>query len=626
MSRLAVLTRQYVTRFGASLYAADFLRDLAGAVARLGLADDPADYKLLSSALAALPPDDRRAFLLNFAKSGLVSGRFAAAASAATEALESSKADSPEAMRARLYLAASRLFSDAYDAALADLRALTAAKLDRADLSLLAAARRVAAELRVIPDQSVFNTENAAALPDADKSKPSGPELTIAQAQDALQRTSSLAPPTQIGVYAMTAPAAAPASGPIAPAVARPSSATSSRPVRLRGRAQLASRRGGESGRPSSGRGTAGSLERNGAGRALGWTDGSSFAAQRQRALVGFAIRLAGRLDDERTPASRGQFAFARLACDESPEIREQRRLPCRRRQSGDRRATGRRTRVPLRRRHFRRNDCEPDARDQHAIRAGRRFRRRPCGPIRSQRRTRPDRRLFAGRASGESLGRRRSADRNRRVPDGGRRSLGRASNTSRGRHAGGRARSRAQRTKGRGLRASACRPGRDLRGSPRASGIKRQGGRRSASRSGYLRRAASSANRPVRRAAVGAFRRRGGVPIRWLDLQRPTRRRRAPRERARPWLRALDSADPRDRCRSFARRPRGCLDDDATRRRQALRRHPRRELSHPRHNRRRARRDRRSHGGDRPAAQLARLQADRRQHRWECEWKRVFR
>ena len=45
MSRLAVLTRQYVSRFGASLYATDFLRDLAGAVARLGLADDPANYK-----------------------------------------------------------------------------------------------------------------------------------------------------------------------------------------------------------------------------------------------------------------------------------------------------------------------------------------------------------------------------------------------------------------------------------------------------------------------------------------------------------------------------------------------------------------------------------------------------
>jgi len=101
-------------------------------------------------------------------------------------------------MRARLYLAASRLFSDAYDAALADLRALSAAKLDRADASLLATARRVAAEVRVVPDLNVFNTQNAAALPDADKSKPSGPTLTIAQAQDALQRTSSLVPPTQI--------------------------------------------------------------------------------------------------------------------------------------------------------------------------------------------------------------------------------------------------------------------------------------------------------------------------------------------------------------------------------------------------------------------------------------------
>ena len=194
MSRLAVLTRQYVSRFAASLYAPDFLRDLAGAIARLGLADDPADYKLLSSAVAQLPPDGRREFLLNFAKSGLVSARFAAAASAATEALEASKADSPEAMRARLYLATSRLFSDAYDAAIADLKTLSASQLDRADASLLAAARKVAAELRIVPDQSVFNTENAVALPDADKEKPSGAALTIAQAQEALQRTSSLAP------------------------------------------------------------------------------------------------------------------------------------------------------------------------------------------------------------------------------------------------------------------------------------------------------------------------------------------------------------------------------------------------------------------------------------------------
>lgn len=192
-SRAALLIRQYVTRFGSSLYAPDFLRDLAGAVARLGLADDPADYKLFSGAAAALPPDGRRAFLLDMARSALISAKFEAAAAAATEALEGSPADSPEATRGHLYLAASRLFSEAYDAALANLQTLSASKLGRNDLGLLAAARRAAAELRIAPDLSIFNTRNAAALPDPDKEKPSGPAVTIAKAEEALQRTASLA-------------------------------------------------------------------------------------------------------------------------------------------------------------------------------------------------------------------------------------------------------------------------------------------------------------------------------------------------------------------------------------------------------------------------------------------------
>ena len=199
VDRLAMLTRQYVTRFAASLYAADFLRDLADAVVRLGLADDPANYKLIASAVASLPADDRRAFLLNLARSGIVNARFAVAASAATEALESSKTDSLETMRARLYLAAGRLFSDGYDAALADLRTVSESKLNRSDANLLGAARRVAMQLRAAPDVSVFNTENAAALTDAGKEKPSGAALTIARAQAALQRTSSLVSPTQTG-------------------------------------------------------------------------------------------------------------------------------------------------------------------------------------------------------------------------------------------------------------------------------------------------------------------------------------------------------------------------------------------------------------------------------------------
>jgi chemotaxis protein MotC len=81
VGRAAMLTRQYATRFAASLYAADFFRDLAVAIARFGLADDPGDYRLVSRAVASLPPDRRRDFLLTLAKSAVVNARFDAAAS-----------------------------------------------------------------------------------------------------------------------------------------------------------------------------------------------------------------------------------------------------------------------------------------------------------------------------------------------------------------------------------------------------------------------------------------------------------------------------------------------------------------------------------------------------------------
>ncbi len=191
--RVAMLTRQYSTRFAASLYAADFFRELAGAIARLGLADDPANYQLLSNAAAALPPDGRQDFLLALAKSAVIYARFDAAAGAATEALRGARADTPEAARARLYLAVSQIFSDRYEAATADLQSLAASKLDRTDANLLAAARRVAAELRIAPDAPVVNAQEPSPG-DGDKDKADGPALTIKRAQDALKRTSALAP------------------------------------------------------------------------------------------------------------------------------------------------------------------------------------------------------------------------------------------------------------------------------------------------------------------------------------------------------------------------------------------------------------------------------------------------
>ena len=74
-------------------------------------------------------------------------------------------------MRARLYLAASRLFSDAYDAAVVDLRTLSASKLDRADAILLAVARRAGMELRLAPDAAVVNAQGE---PGADEGAAAG--------------------------------------------------------------------------------------------------------------------------------------------------------------------------------------------------------------------------------------------------------------------------------------------------------------------------------------------------------------------------------------------------------------------------------------------------------------------
>jgi hypothetical protein len=181
-----MLTRQYASRFGASLYAADFFRDLARLIAQFGLADDPANYQLLSGAAASLPPDGRRDFLLTLAKTAIVNARFDAASAAAAEALKSASPDSVDDARARLYLDAGRLTSDGYDAARADLQAIPAAKLDRADAGLRASVRSVAAQLRTTPSAGAVEAQSAQP---GEGDKASGAAQTIGLAEAALKRT-----------------------------------------------------------------------------------------------------------------------------------------------------------------------------------------------------------------------------------------------------------------------------------------------------------------------------------------------------------------------------------------------------------------------------------------------------
>ena len=189
--RMALLTRQYSTRFAASLYAPDFFHDLGEAIGRLGLADEQANYRLLSSAMATLPPDERREFLLTIARAAVIDARFEAASAAASDALRGAAPDSGDAARARLYRDAGRIFSDGYDAAFADLQGLAASRLDRSDAALLSSVRKVAAELQIATDAGAAYSQDASAN-NGGKGKDDGPTLTMERAQEALDRTLSL--------------------------------------------------------------------------------------------------------------------------------------------------------------------------------------------------------------------------------------------------------------------------------------------------------------------------------------------------------------------------------------------------------------------------------------------------
>ena len=185
--RVALLTRQYATRFGASLYAAGFLPrsrppDRAASASPTTLRT----YQLLSAAAASLPPDGRRDFLLDLARRrssmrpvrrGFGGGRRSPAGRGP---------DSVDETRGRLYLDAARLLSDGYDAARADLQAIAAAKFDRSDAGLLASVRSVAAQMRTAPSAGAIEAQGAEP---SESAKAVGPAQTIGLAEAALKRT-----------------------------------------------------------------------------------------------------------------------------------------------------------------------------------------------------------------------------------------------------------------------------------------------------------------------------------------------------------------------------------------------------------------------------------------------------
>ena len=190
--RIARLARQYASRFGASVYAEGFLQTLAGALAQSGAIGSREVFDKFKAFFAALAPETRRGFLLGLARAAMLSGRFEVAAAAAAAALVGVAPDSADEARGKLYEAMARILTPDYDAAVAELQSVAAAKLDRHDQELLAAARGVAAFLRQAPAGSAEPPPaDAAAMASANPNDVVAQTIVLAEA--ALGRTAQLA-------------------------------------------------------------------------------------------------------------------------------------------------------------------------------------------------------------------------------------------------------------------------------------------------------------------------------------------------------------------------------------------------------------------------------------------------
>jgi chemotaxis protein MotC len=191
VERVALLARQYASRFGASVYAEGFLQTLAGALAQSGAIDSPANFDKFHAFFAALAPDTRRGFLLGLARAATLSGRFQVATTAAAAALDGVAPDGVEEARGKLYQAMARILTPDYDAGLAELQSVAQARLDRHDQELLAAARGVAAFIHEPPAPSAEPPPtDAAAIARADSNDAAAQTIVLAEA--ALGRTAPL--------------------------------------------------------------------------------------------------------------------------------------------------------------------------------------------------------------------------------------------------------------------------------------------------------------------------------------------------------------------------------------------------------------------------------------------------
>ncbi|WP_374309737.1 chemotaxis protein MotC [Methylocella sp.] len=180
-SRFVSASSQYFRRYARSLYAEDFRRSFAAAVARFGLADEPERRSRLAELLGEMDESYRVDLYLNMARVGLLMGRAASARAAAEKALDVAR-DGAAGARARLYAGAAKIVGGDFEEGAADLAAADDAKLGRDDRALRAFVIRLASQMSSQPRASERDEAQGAASDDSPASKLIGAaELSLSQ-------------------------------------------------------------------------------------------------------------------------------------------------------------------------------------------------------------------------------------------------------------------------------------------------------------------------------------------------------------------------------------------------------------------------------------------------------------
>jgi chemotaxis protein MotC len=148
VDKFGLLARRYVHGFAKSIYAENFKQLEVKTAVEIAKGDTPASNAKLETLLNSVEKPDRRMIYLTVAQSAILEGRSNTARFAAAAAAKLSDKPDQEAARASVYLGASTLTGDDYDAGVKALRSVDPARLNDRDAALRASALEIATMIR----------------------------------------------------------------------------------------------------------------------------------------------------------------------------------------------------------------------------------------------------------------------------------------------------------------------------------------------------------------------------------------------------------------------------------------------------------------------------------------------